>query len=333
VTGVDGEDVLTEVVRGGRVGSRQGVNVPSERLASGPLTEKDRADIPVALALGADYVAQSFVRRADDIRELRRALGEKGPPIVAKIETTAAIAAFDEVLREADAIMIARGDMGVELPYEQVPIVQKRLVRQTVSTGKPVIVATQMLESMIHAPRPTRAEASDVANAVFDGTDAVMLSGETAAGEYPIEAAEAAIRIASAAEQAGEAFATAAPASGAEGSVARAAVALAASEPAVTVIACYTRGGRTARLLAALRPGCPIVACSPDPAVVRALTLSAGVAPRLVSRPSDTDDLIALLQIELARAGLPGAGGAAVLVASTSLEPSAGPDLLRLQRA
>ena len=199
------DDVVTEVVRGGIVRSRAGVSVPSERLSAPPLTDKDRADAPRAVGLGVDYVAQSFVRRADDIRTLRALLGEAPPPIVAKIETRPAVDDFDAILDVVDAVMIARGDLGVELPYEEVPIIQKQLVRRALDRGIPTIVATQMLESMVEAPRPTRAEASDVANAVFDGADAIMLSAETAIGKFPILAAEAAIRIARLCEEKGAA--------------------------------------------------------------------------------------------------------------------------------
>ncbi len=203
VTAIGDGVVDTEVVRGGTVRSRAGVSIPSERLTTSALTAKDRADVPRALGLEADLIAQSFVRRAEDVHALRELLGPDGPLIVAKIETRAAVDDFDRILGAADAVMIARGDMGVELPYEEVPIIQKQLVRRALDRGVPSIVATQMLESMIASPRPTRAEASDVANAVFDGADAIMLSGETAIGAYPILAAEAAVRICRLCEQRG----------------------------------------------------------------------------------------------------------------------------------
>jgi pyruvate kinase len=174
VTKSDGE-VETEVVRGGRIRSGAGVAIPADRLSGPSLTPKDRSDAPRAVALGADYVAQSFVRRPSDVLELRALLGPGGPPIVAKIETRPAVDAFDAILDVVDAVMVARGDLGVELAYEEVPLVQKQLVRRALDRGIPSIVATQMLESMIASPRPTRAEASDVANAVFDGADAIML--------------------------------------------------------------------------------------------------------------------------------------------------------------
>ena len=177
-----------------------GVNVPAERLGLPALTDRDRAGLEVALAAGVDLVAQSFVRSAPDVLALREAMGDRTAPIVAKIETRPAVEDFASILEAVDAVMVARGDLGVELPLEEIPVLQKQLVREARRAGTPVIVATQMLESMTHAPRPTRAEASDVANAMLDGTDAIMLSAETAIGEFPIEAASAAVRIAEAAE-------------------------------------------------------------------------------------------------------------------------------------
>ena len=205
VTGLD-DGVRTEVVRGGRIRSRAGVAIPATRLSSPALTAKDRRDIPRAIEIGASYIGQSFVRGADDVRALRRLLGADGPGIIAKVETRPAVESFDDILDVADGVMIARGDLGVEMPYEEVPLIQKQLVRRALDRGVPSIVATQMLESMTAAPRPTRAEANDVANAVFDGADAIMLSAETAIGAYPVQAAEAATRIVSFCEVQGAAF-------------------------------------------------------------------------------------------------------------------------------
>jgi pyruvate kinase len=329
------DDVVhTEVVRGGHIRSRAGVNVPAERLSGPSLTDKDRADAPRAVALGADYVAQSFVRRAADVAELRELLGADGPPIVAKIETRPAIDDFDAICEAADAVMIARGDLGVELPYEEVPILQKQLVRRALDRGVPTIVATQMLESMTSSPRPTRAEASDVANAIFDGADAIMLSGETAIGSYPIHAAEAAVRIARLCEErAPELQAPGAPPdAGSDASaLAYAAAALAGTERGVTAIACYTRTGRTARTIAALRPRVPVLAFSPDPGVVRRLALVRGVDARPCIPPSDTGERLGLMAWLVGEdAALP-AGSAVVLVASTAT-PGTGPNLLELHR-
>ncbi len=212
------------------------------------------------LDAGADLVAQSFVRGAKDVVGLRALMGERAVPIVAKIETRPAVDDIAAILEEADAIMVARGDLGVELPMEDLPLIQKELLRRGHRARKPVIVATQMLESMIAAPRPTRAEASDVANAVIDGTDAIMLSGETAIGEFPVEAARAAARIAEVAEEGGEPFrAPPTPCTHRDeaSAVAHAAAQIASDDEAVVAIACFTRTGRTAALLSAERPSRP----------------------------------------------------------------------------
>lgn len=326
--------VETEVVRGGVVRSRQGVSIPSERLSTPPLTSQDRRDLPRAVDLGADLIAQSFVRRAADVRSLRQLLGDGRQRIVAKIETRQAIDDFDAILDEVDAVMIARGDMGVELPYEEVPIIQKQLVRRALDRGVPSIVATQMLESMIMAPRPTRAEASDVANAVFDGADAIMLSGETAIGAYPVLAAEAAVRIIRLCEDRGAdhlAAGAATPATGDAGALAFAAVTLARTATAIDAIACYTRSGRTARMLAALRPRVPIFAYSPDASVVAGLTLVNGIVARSCVTPIDTAGRLGLMAWLLGESHDLPAGSAVVLVASTA-ERGSGPNLLEIHR-
>jgi pyruvate kinase len=334
VTAVGDGDVDTEVVRGGTVRSRAGVSIPSERITTPALTAKDRADVPRALAIGADLVAQSFVRSAEDVRELRQLLGPDGPSIVAKIETRAAVDDFERILSAADAVMIARGDMGVELPYEEVPIIQKQLVRRALDRGVPSIVATQMLESMIVSPRPTRAEASDVANAVFDGADAIMLSGETAIGEYPVLAAEAAARICELCERRGtEHLATGAPPSGDTDAraLAYAAVTLANAENDIAGIACYTRTGSTARILASLRPRVPIFAFSPDQAVAARLALVHGVVGRTCVAATDVADRLGLMAWLLGESKVLPAGSAVVLVASTAAAGS-GPNLLEVHR-
>jgi len=334
VTATGADAVETEIVRGGTVRSRAGVSVPSERIGGPALTDRDRVDALRAVELGVDFIAQSFVRRADDVRQLRALLPAGGPPIVAKIETRPAVTAFDEILEVADAVMIARGDLGVELPYELVPILQKRLVRQALDRGVPSIVATQMLESMISSPRPTRAEASDVANAVFDGADAIMLSGETAIGAYPVLAARAAVRIACHCEREGEAHlaagAAAQPTTDAA-ALAVAAATIAASDPNVAAIACYTRTGRTARVIASLRPPVPVLAYSPDASVVQRLALVHGVHPGPCIPPSSVEERLDLMAWLLAEDGALPAGSSVVLVASTAT-PGTGPNLLELHR-
>ena len=334
VVALDRDRVDTEVVRGGTIRSHAGINVPSERLSGPALTAKDRADVPRAREIGADYVAQSFVRRAGDVRALRRVLGDDGPPIVAKIETRGAIDRFDEICDVADAVMIARGDLGVELPYEEVPILQKQLVRRALDRGIPTIVATQMLESMLSSPRPTRAEASDVANAIFDGADAIMLSGETAIGAHPILAAEAAIRICRLCEEQGAEYMPRGAPPQAETdarALAFAASALATAQLDVAAIACYTRTGRSARILSSLRPRVPIFAFAPDPAVVAQLALVHGVTARPCVPPEDTDGRLDLMAWLLAEAADLQRGAAVVLVASTAT-PGSGPNLLEVHR-
>jgi pyruvate kinase len=327
--------VETEVVRGGAVRSGAGLNVPSERLSLPAVTDRDRAALGEVVAMGVDYVAQSFVRRAADIAELRALMGDQPLPIMAKIETRAAVTNLAEILSAADAVMLARGDLGVELPFEEVPVIQKRVIADCVAAGVPVVVATQMLESMVTAPRPTRAEASDVANAVLDGADAVMLSAETAIGRYPVEAARAAVTICAAAEASGgtaqhSAF-EGAPDTEA-GAIAAAAVdlALRATDPPVTGIACFTRSGLTAQLLSARRPRCPIHALSPDPAVVRRLALWRGVVPMHAEAPHDTDEMIGLADATLRAAGMP--DGARVVIVGSIPFGAARTNFVKLHR-
>ncbi|MDF2744736.1 MAG: pyk, partial [Actinomycetia bacterium] len=202
VEDVEGERVRCQVERGGVVKSRKGVNLPGVAVSAASLTAKDRADVATAVEFGADYVALSFVRKPDDVAEAKQAIAEHGGdiPVVAKLERPEAIDVLDDILEVADAVMVARGDLGVELAVEQVPPIQKHIIARANSLGVPVITATQMLESMVASSRPTRAEASDVANAIFDGTDAVMLSQETAIGQYPVEAVATMNRIAREAE-------------------------------------------------------------------------------------------------------------------------------------
>ena len=325
--------IRNEVVRGGTIRSRAGVSVPADRLRHRGLTDRDRRDVVRAVELRADFVGQSFVRSADDVTELRSLLPDDGPEIVVKIETRPAVDAFEEICAVTDAVMVARGDLGVELPYEIVPILQKRLVRHALDRGVPTIVATQMLESMVESPRPTRAEASDVANAVFDGADALMLSAETAIGAHPVLSAEAATRIALLCEREGTSHLPAgAPVrrdTDAD-ALAHAAATIAAAGD-VAAIACYTRTGRTARIIAMLRPPVPIIAFSPDPAVVRKLALVHGVHPRPCIPPSDVAERLDLMAWLIGEDSSLPEGSSVVLVASTAT-PGSGPNLLELHR-
>jgi pyruvate kinase len=314
----DGAVELT-CVRGGTVRSGQGVNVPAERLSLPAITERDRDGLARALDMGVDLVAQSFVRGPDDVVALRELMGDRVAPIVAKIETKPAVESIDEILDVTDAVMVARGDLGVELPMEQIPLLQKDLLRAARSAGRPVIVATQMLESMIRAPRPTRAEATDVANAVLDGADAIMLSGETAIGAHPFEAAAAATRISKAVEARDADYRAAQPPcrhTGEAAAVAHAAASV-SGDAEVVAITCYTETGRTARLLSAERPGCPIYAFMPDERLRRSSSLLWGVTTLPAASPRDTDEMIELMDRGLQGRGLARPGDSVVMAAAS----------------
>ena len=337
------DDVRCRVVIGGRLSERKGVNLPGTAVSAPALTEKDLADLAFAIGEGVDLIALSFVRRPEDLRlakqEIRRLGGRQ--PLIAKIEKPQAVERLPEIVRAADGVMVARGDLGVELSPEAVPLIQKRLIRLANAAGIPVITATQMLESMIGHPRPTRAEASDVANAILDGTDAVMLSGETAVGSYPVAAVETMARIARAVE-ADPSYRLACAETAAlvnaarrerrsdAAAVAEAARSLARSLPA-RVIAVWTASGRTAGLVAGQRPGVPIAAFSPRPEVARRLALWHGVVPVATDGPIDSED-VATIERELLELGLADAGDRVVTVSSRPGRGRRGAVYLRLHR-
>jgi pyruvate kinase len=287
---VSGDRTRLDVVRGGMLKSRKGINLPTVDVKAPSLTEKDLADLAFALEHEVEYVGLSFVRRPEDVIDLKKRIGKRAL-VVAKIEKVQALEAIEAIMAETDAVMVARGDLGVELPFEAVPLAQKRIIQLANFYGRPVITATQMLESMIEHPRPTRAEASDVANAILDGTDAVMLSGETAAGAYPLQALEAIVRIGREIEQHG--FLERGPryltrpgarsrrgASPREHAIAAATVDAARQmgAPAIIVI---TRSGSSARLVSSYRPPVPIFAVTRDLLTYRQLAAVWGVHPEL----------------------------------------------------
>jgi pyruvate kinase len=284
------------VVRGGELGGRKGVHVLGARLSLDVLGKGDLADLRFAAEQGADYLAASFVRSAGDVEQIRAALRDCGSelPIIAKIENREGVDNLEAVVAAADGTMVARGDLGVALPVEEVPIVQKRIIRATVLGGKPVVTATQMLDSMERNERPTRAEATDVANAIFDGTSAVMLSGETARGRYPLEAVRTMARLARSAEGALRQYGDlqrldpGPPASVTE-SVARAAVQLAHLVRAAAILT-VTETGSTSRAVSKCRPRCPILAMTSDEGVVRRLCLNWGVTPLFVGADTPGGD-------------------------------------------
>ena len=285
VLAIDGAFVRCRVVYGGPLKSHKGMNLPGVKVSAPPLTEKDRADIAFAAEHDLDYLALSFVRQPSDLATLR-ALVPKGMLLVSKIEKDSALIDIEEILKVSDAVMVARGDLGVELPFEEVPIAQKRIIALANRYGRPVITATQMLESMITNPRPTRAEASDVANAIFDGTDAVMLSAETASGAYPMLAVEAMVRIALEAERQPVTRGVGADRvepgqASVEETIAGATVTAVRMVGAVAV-AVFTKSGFAARIVAARRPGVPIIAFTDQSRTYRQLALVWGVTPVLV---------------------------------------------------
>ncbi|MEZ4454000.1 MAG: pyruvate kinase [Nannocystaceae bacterium] len=314
VKAIEGPDIVTQVITGGRLTSRKGVNLPGVKITISALSEKDRADLAFALDLGVDAVALSFVRSAADVLEAR-ALMEKyrrAVPIIAKIEKPEGVANLGEILQVANGIMVARGDLGVEMGPEEVPLIQKQAIEAANNHGKLVITATQMLDSMIRNPRPTRAEASDVANAVLDGSDAVMLSGETATGAYPIQAVQTMDMIVRSTER-GERYWRDPPEDLALGhttnSIARAAVACSQSLTETRAIVTYTGSGGIARLVSDYRPRVPILAFTPNAATFQSLALYWGVTPILFTPTSpdgqsifvDLDKVI--LRRDLLRAG------------------------------
>ncbi len=299
-------DVECEIVNGSYLKDHQGINIPGVRLSIPALTEKDKSDLAFGLKYDVDFVALSFVRDPQDILYLREFIGEHWPPvsIIAKLEKPEAIDHLEEIIDLSDGVMIARGDLGVELPPEKVPPIQKRITRRANAKGKPVITATQMLESMIHNPRPTRAEASDVANAIYDGTDAVMLSEESAMGDYPVEAVRMMRRIAAAAEGSVDfsklhehELPTSAHA------IAHAACNMAVDMKA-RVIAAFTKTGSTARLISQFRPPGPIIALTQHVHVYRQLSIVWGTTPLMLTEVSDSESTLSMVEETLLKRGI-----------------------------
>ncbi|MEW6672943.1 MAG: pyruvate kinase [Thermodesulfobacteriota bacterium] len=288
-------EIFCDVVIGGKLTSNKGVNLPTGTIKAPSLTDKDQADLLFGLEQNVDYVGLSFVRKADDIQLVKDiiAAADKDTPVIAKIEKHEALENIDDIMAVSDGIMVARGDLGVEIDLEKIPVIQKMLVDKANTLGKPVIIATQMLRSMVEAPRPTRAEATDVANAVLDGADAVMLSEETASGDYPVEAVRYMARIADNAEAVypHDRYMKQMPAKKIPDSVAYASCVL-ADHLEVKAIVPTTRSGFTAKQISKFRPRTKIIALSPDKTTVRRLALYWGCLPSFVPDPRDTDEMI-----------------------------------------
>jgi pyruvate kinase len=336
VVAAAGTEVRCRALEGGVVKEGKGINLPGVHVSAPALTDKDRADALLGASLGVDYVAQSFVRRAEDVHALRRLLESRGldTPIIAKIEKPEAVERLEEVLAAADGVMVARGDLGVEMSPEEVPVVQKEVVQRARAAGKPVITATQMLESMRASPRPTRAESSDVANAVFDGADALMLSGETADGRYPVESVQMMARIIQKVEplaiprlapdvlEEGASFAD---------SIADAACRVARAARARGIVALTVTGG-TARLISSFRPSVPIFALAAQEATLPRLALLWGVQPLQTRKRHSFEDLLGEMERRLVADKLASPGDAVVVISGLPFTPSGSTNLVKLHR-
>ncbi len=333
---VSGQEVMCRIISGGELGEHQGINLPGIPLKVSALTTKDRRDLRFGIQQGVDYVAVSFVRRPQDILQVRSILNRAKSMIhvIAKLEKPEALEHLDEILEVSDAVMVARGDLGVEMTPEKVPILQKRIITRANQQRVPVITATQMLESMTHHPRPTRAEASDVANAIFDGTDAVMLSQETAIGEYPIETVAMMSRIVREAEGSHPA-AFVRRSEGEELSIAESicrSVARAAQSMNVRAIAVFTQSGSSARMVSMYRPRVAVYAFSPFPAILRRISLYWGVFPRFMKHVASTDRMIEGAEKKLLQERVVKRGDIVALVAGTPIARRGTTNLLKLHR-
>jgi pyruvate kinase len=346
VTAIQGDRVRGIVRYGGVLNTNKGINLPGIEVTAPAITEKDREDARHAAALGVDYIGISFVRRPEDVDSVRRIVPAH-VKLIAKIEKDTALKYLDGIMEAADAIMVARGDLGVELPFEQVPLEQKRIIRTASRHGKPVITATQMLQSMIREPRPTRAEASDVANAILDGTDAVMLSAETAVGRYPLEAVLAMDRIAREVErhqQDDEREREVVPfwessavylrkphvTRRTEDAIA-VAVCAAAELLGVPLIVCLTSSGFTARTIASYRPPVPILAVTPEPMTCRQLALVWGVVPVLTDHYPTYDAMLPVTRETILRLGLAESGERVAVTAGVPFDVAGTTNLLKIE--
>lgn len=338
VESLSGGDVLCTVVNGGTLSNNKSINVPDVNISLPGLTSRDRSDIKFAVEHDFDYIAVSFVRAAADIqavRDLLRSLGNTDIRLIAKIENREGVNHLDEIIAASDGIMVARGDLGVEVPMEEIPFLQKEMIRKGVLAGKPVIVATQMLDSMIRNPRPTRAEVSDVANAVFDYASCVMLSGETASGKYPVEALQTMARTVTEAEGhidyqkrfQEEHFSV-------DGSVTNAishAGCAAAFDLHANAIITVTHAGVTARMISRFKPSCPICAATVSEKVCRQLRLSWGVYPTMTEPASNTDELFAAAVAACKEAGYVSDGNLTVITAGVPVGRSGTTNLIKVE--
>jgi pyruvate kinase len=337
VTDVQGTEITTRIVNGGTIKSKKGVNVPGVKISLPGITEKDANDIVFGIEQGVDFIAASFVRKASDVLEIRELLEKHNAghiQIISKIENQEGVDNLDEILEVSDGLMVARGDLGVEIPAEEVPLVQKAMIKKCNRAGKPVITATQMLDSMQRNPRPTRAEASDVANAIFDGTDAIMLSGETAAGKYPLESVQTMARIAERAESALEYREIFLKQSQAQQISVTEAISQAVANSALDLnakaIVTSTESGYTARMVSKYRPKAPIIAVTPNEQVIRRMALIWGVIPVLGKEAGNTDSLIEQAIDSSVSAGYVNLGDLVVITAGVPVGRSGTTNLIKV---
>lgn len=339
VTNIVSTDIICTVKNNGVISDKKGVNVPGVQLTMPFISDKDREDILFGIAHKFDFIAASFVRTADDVKEIRKMLVKHNSKtkIIAKIENYQGVENIDEIIEAADGIMIARGDMGVEIPYEEVPVIQKMIIKKVYNSSKQVITATQMLDSMIKNPRPTRAETTDVANAIYDGTSAIMLSGETAAGRYPVEALQTMVKIAMRAEADIDykkrfRIQDVCEHPDITDAISRATVTTAHDLHAKMIIT-VTTSGKTARIISRYRPDCQILGCTTDPIVCRQLNMSWGVTPLLMQVEHDTFELFDHAIQAVEDAGFLNDGEIAVLTAGVPLGTSGTTNIIKVQIA
>ena len=340
VESVKGGEIYTTVVHGGEISDNKGINVPGVELSMPYLSERDMNDLEFGAKIGFDFIAASFVRCAADVAYLKKftkSLGWASPRIIAKIENSDGVNNIDEILEVADGIMVARGDMGVEIPFELIPSIQKSLIRKGYNAGKQVITATQMLESMITHVRPTRAEITDVANAIYDGSSAIMLSGETAAGKYPVEAVKTMSLIAETTEKDIDYISRFKKRADERNSsitdaISHATVTTAHDLNAVAILT-VTKGGTTARTLSKFRPNCPIIALTTDDTTYHQLSLSWGIRAGVIEEKTNTDELIRHALERSVELGYLKKGDLVVITAGVPLGMSGTTNLLKVERA
>ncbi|MCM1246287.1 MAG: pyruvate kinase [Roseburia sp.] len=335
---IKGEDIVCEVINGGVISDHKGINVPDVHVRLPYMSEKDREDILFGIRQGVDFVAASFTRTAEDVMQIRKLLDENGGEdinIIAKIENAEGVERIDEIIEAADGIMIARGDMGVEVPDEDVPVIQKMIIKKVYEAGKQVITATQMLDSMMKNPRPTRAETADVANAIYDGTSAIMLSGETAAGAYPVEALKMMVRIAERTEEdidyRKRFFLHDRKANPDITDAISHATCTTAHDLNARAIVTVTKSGRSARMISRYRPDCDIIGCAISEKVTRQLNMSWGVRPVLLEEKEEVFELFEYAAGECMREGLVNKGDVTVFTSGVPIGISGTTNMIKVQ--